>query len=330
MISVATAFAATLSLAYLKPSPFGSPKILKFQGGADAAVSLQFDDSMTTQLQNAVPLLDARKIRATFFVITGSWQYGQHKHAWEIDLPKAGHEIANHTVHHTGAKNVEELQEEIGGCSEYLATVFGPKPRLVSFAIPGGVPWNFTREQLDPIFQKYHLVLAENRNFFDEKTTDPVKFVQTALDKGTWTNVAMHGVGGEWLSTGIPTLTRLLDFMVANRDRLWIAPEIEVYKYVQERDAASMPILKAKGPNRFTLVITCDQSKLAFKDLPVSTLYDEPLTVEVPVPSTWMSFRVKQGPTVATYKTKQIAGETLATFQLLPNQPPATISQIAQ
>ncbi len=118
----------------------GQPKILKFQDGAQAAVSLQFDDSMMSQLDNAVPLLNARKIRATFFVNTGSYQYGQRRQSWEIDLPKTGHEIANHTVHHKGAKTVEELQAEIGGCSDDLAKVFGPKPRSSLSPPPAAFP----------------------------------------------------------------------------------------------------------------------------------------------------------------------------------------------
>lgn len=315
---------ATLLAVHSKPDEFGTAKILKFQGGAEAAVSLQFDDSMLTQIDNAVPLLNARGIRATFFVITGSWQYSQRRHAWEVDLPKAGDEIGNHTVHHTGAKSVEEVEKEIGGCSDYLATVFGPKPRLVSFATPGGVPWSFTREQLDPIFRKEHLVVAEHRNFFDEKTTDPVTFVQHALDTGTWTNVAMHGTGGEWLSTSLPTLTKLLDFMVSNRSRLWIAPEIEVYKYVQERDAATAPVVSDQRHDRFTLDLKCDPAKLAFNDLPVSTLYDEPLSIEVAVPEAWKSFVVTQGEHVAHYT---VDSNHIARFLLRPNLPAATVSQ---
>jgi peptidoglycan/xylan/chitin deacetylase (PgdA/CDA1 family) len=327
-LAAAPVLLAVTLAALSNQTTFGSPKILKFQDGAAAAVSLQFDDSMISQIDNAVPLLNSRGIRATFFVITGSWQYTQRRHAWEVDLPKAGHEIGNHTVHHKGATTVEGVAQEIGGCSDYLATVFGSKPRLVSFATPGGVPWSFTPQQLDPIFRQYHLVVAEHRNFFDEKTTDPVTFIQKALDTGTWTNVAMHGTGGEWLSTSLPNLTRLLDFMVSNRNRLWIAPEIEVYKYVQERDAANPPVLSSNGPDRFTVEISCDPSKLAFNDLPVEALYDQPLTVEVAVPASWKSFQVRQGMKAVQYAVESTQASHVARFQVLPNLPPAIVSRI--
>ena len=300
-------------------SEFGAPKVLRFLGGADAAVSLQFDDSMTSQLANALPLLNARGIRATFFVITGSWQYGQHRHEWEVDVPKAGHELGNHTLTHKGAKSIEELTKEIGDCSEQLAKVFGPKPRLVSFAIPGGVPWNFTPEQLETILQKDRLILATNRNFFDEQKTDPVSFVQHAIDAHSWTNVAMHGTGGEWLSTSIPNLTRLLDFIVAHRPALWAAPEIEVYKYTQERDAALPPFISSTSSTGFSIEVKCDAAKLSTFGMPVSTLYDQPLTVEVAVPASWKSFRVEQGGRTTPYKTFVLDSATIARFDILPN-----------
>jgi hypothetical protein len=134
----------------------------------------------------------------------------------------------------------------------------------------------------------------------------------------------MHGTGGEWLSTSIPNLTRLLDFMVAHRNRLWIAPEIEVYKYTQERDAANPPVVTTESPDRFTAAITCDPSKLAFNDLPVAALYNEPLTVELTVSDSWRSFEVNQGGHTAQY---QIRNQSIARFQLLPNLPPATVSR---
>jgi len=312
------------------PSPqieWGTPKIARFLDGADAAVSLQFDDSMTSQLANALPLLNARGIRATFFVNTESWQYKNHRKEWEVDVLKAGHELGNHTSHHTGAKTVEELTKEIGDCSDQLARIYGPEPRLVSFATPGGVPWNFTDAQLDPIYQKYHLIHAVNRNFFDEQKVDPVSFVQKAIDTHSWTNVAMHGTGGEWLSTSIPNLTRLLDFMVSHRPGLWIAPEIEVYKYVQERDAAGTPTIKSGNGGGFTIGVTCDGSKLSSFGLPVSALYDQPLTIELSIPDSWTAFRVVQGKHSARY-VRNSSGP--ARFNVLPNVDPAVVTREAE
>jgi peptidoglycan/xylan/chitin deacetylase (PgdA/CDA1 family) len=309
-------------------SNYGTPKILRFPNGAKAAMSLQFDDSMTTQLANALPVLKSHGLRATFFVITESYQYKQHQHEWEVDVLKAGHDLGNHTSHHKGAKTIEELESEIGECSAQLERVYGPTPRLTSFAIPGGVPWNFKADQLNPILQKHHLVLATHRNFFEDPKTDPITFVQQAIDNGWASNVSMHGIGGEWLSTSIPTLTKLLDFLVAHQAEVWVAPEIETYKYGQERDAATIPTLTPTQAG-FNLAVNCDPTKLAFRDDAVVTLYNQPLTVEVAVPSDWHSVVVTQGRHRWQGATVVRQGKRYALCPVLPNAGTAHVANVA-
>jgi len=302
---------------------FGVPRIVRFSEGAKSAVSLQFDDSMTTQLANAIPLLNERHLRATFFINPGRPQHQAHLHEWEFSVPMAKHELANHTLNHIGAKDAAEAEREIGACSAVLRKIYGDKPRLMSFGQPGGVPWAVTPAQLAPIFAKYRLIPSVNRVFFDEKTTDPVSIVQRSLDRKEWLQLGMHGTGGEWLSTSIPTLTKLFDFLVAHRPEVWVAPTIEVYKYVHERDAAKTPVLKPSGSG-FSISVDCDPAKLETFGLPVQALYDQPLTVEVPVPADWQKVRVRQGRMTYVYETK--GGSVL--LNVLPNVGAAKVDKL--
>jgi len=324
--------AATLLIAGVLPGStptveFGTPKVLRYLGGTQAAVSLQFDDSMKSQLKNAIPMLNKRGIRATFFVITESDQFKERRQEWEVDVPKAGHVLGNHTAHHSGARSVPAMIKEIADCSADLERVYGPKVHLVSFAIPGGCPWSFRPDQLDPVLEKYHLVLATKRNFSVDKRTDPLAFVEAAIETRSWSNVTMHGIGGEWLSTSLPKFTQLLDFIVAHRDTLWVAPDIEIYKYVQERDAARPPVLEPKGDGAFTIDLSCSPSRLAFKTDAVSDLYDEPLTLEVAVPDSWKTFTVTQADHVDKYDTMDTPTGHVARFDILPNVALATITR---
>ncbi len=60
-------------------------------------VALTYDDGDQTQLTNAVPQLDARGLRGTFFLnsIGGSYFASQ----WQA-VAKTGHELGNHTLYH--------------------------------------------------------------------------------------------------------------------------------------------------------------------------------------------------------------------------------------
>lgn len=82
----------------------------RWYGNSQAACSITFDDGTLDQYLIAVPELDARAIKGTFFVITGPraagyWQDGNTNRLlfnWDQarELHEKGHEIASHTANH--------------------------------------------------------------------------------------------------------------------------------------------------------------------------------------------------------------------------------------
>jgi peptidoglycan/xylan/chitin deacetylase (PgdA/CDA1 family) len=107
--------------------------------GRRAAVSLTYDDGLDSQLDNAIPQLDALGLKATFFV-TGENMDARLKD-W-VAVGRAGHEIADHTVSHPcelGAYTAGDFQRrELGAMETYLDNNFGAA-RGRSFAYPCGV-----------------------------------------------------------------------------------------------------------------------------------------------------------------------------------------------
>lgn len=65
--------------------------------GKSGAVSLTYDDGLDSQLDLAVPALNQRGLRATFFVTMSNIE--KRMTEWE-GIVAQGHELANHTVHH--------------------------------------------------------------------------------------------------------------------------------------------------------------------------------------------------------------------------------------
>jgi peptidoglycan/xylan/chitin deacetylase (PgdA/CDA1 family) len=107
--------------------------------GGQAAVSLTYDDGLDSQLDNAVPQLDALGLKGTFFV-TGENMDARLKD-W-VTLAQHGHEIADHTVTHPcelAAYTASRFRrQELGAMETYLNDNFGIN-RVRSFAYPCGV-----------------------------------------------------------------------------------------------------------------------------------------------------------------------------------------------
>jgi peptidoglycan/xylan/chitin deacetylase (PgdA/CDA1 family) len=111
---------------------------MAWPNGEQAAVSLSYDDSLNSQLDNAVPQLDALGLKATFFLTKENMQ---DRLAQWIALSKNGHEIADHTVSHPcklkGYTPERFLSEEIQPTERYLDGGFdSPAPR--AYAYPCG------------------------------------------------------------------------------------------------------------------------------------------------------------------------------------------------
>ena len=311
---------------------YGQPQILQFWGGANAAFSLQLDDSMTSQVKNALPLLDERKLHATFFVNAGTPHYAANRRIWEGKVLSAGHELGNHTFTHKGARNVEEAQNEISKCATVISAAYHNRPHLTPFMIPGGVPWEIKHDALTLFLEKYDTYLAPRSGILMDSTagqgeSDPTALPQKALRDRSWTQLGMHGVGGEWLSTNIPTFTRLLDFLVANRATLWTAPTSAVYQYEAQRDAARPVALTDISERGFSVTVICDATRIKTFGVPFSALYTQPLTVRVSVPADFRKFTLQQGTRSERYKTIPENGERFAQFNLLPNRGVARISR---
>lgn len=281
------------------------PRIARFYGGAAAAISLEFDDGMRSQVENALPLLNARRIRGTFYINPG----GNPHPAFAREVPRQGHEIGNHTWSHRGARDVAELEEEIRKAAEALD---GGRPRLMSFARPGGVPWEVSPEEVGRVLRRHRLLLATPRNFFRDEETDPISFVDAAHREGGWQRICFHGIGDEWLPNGVPVFTRLLDHLARRRD-IWVAPSIEIAKYVRERDAI-LPLRVRLIPDGFSLRVDCDPARLETYGVPVAALWDQPLTLEFP--TVWRRFEVRQ----AQHFTRHRGQRGIARFDVRPNR----------
>jgi peptidoglycan-N-acetylglucosamine deacetylase len=102
--------------------------------GHKAAVSLTFDDGDPSHLDVAIPELNQRKMRGTFFLIANRTD---RKDEWRKILA-AGHEIASHSLDHPRPQGLSPKEEkaQIVGAKNVLQKEFGVP--ILTFAYPYG------------------------------------------------------------------------------------------------------------------------------------------------------------------------------------------------
>ena len=212
--------------------------------GAVAAVSLTYDDSLKSQLDYAVPVLDANGLTATFFL---SGNIAANAAKYSALIPK-GYELASHTIKHpcdpdlagyTAASMGTELDAGIAGVQ-----ALGPKAKL-TFAYPcGQTNYGTPAASYIPLVkERFSAARGTTWAVADPKTVDlfnvPSAFPPTTSDgsdfitliksaetSGGWAVLGVHGVSaaGEYLQLPQPAHDAIVKYLKDNAARIWTAP----------------------------------------------------------------------------------------------------------
>ncbi|MGI5869834.1 MAG: polysaccharide deacetylase family protein [Kiritimatiellia bacterium] len=320
---------ATAAAAFAQEAQEGSTKIARWKGNAKGATLLYYDDGTTSSLKFAVPALNEHGVDGTFFLVPGSLEKDPQKFDAWIDAAKSPNiHVGNHTWSHKGAKSLEEMESEIAKADEVLRKRLSyPKDKLMAFAHPGGVPWDFTQEQQSEVGAKYAL-LSRLRGPRDiagpssniKNAQDAIAMLDLAEKTGDLTTILFHGVGGDWFNFPPADHETLVREIAKRKEegRIWAPSAIDALKYVAERDGASITdaysgrsVAHATAGKTFAfnLNVTTD-----------STRYDVPLTLVTQVPADWKSatvrqwqntFKVPVNQGALTYDVKPIASRIL-------------------
>lgn len=225
----------------------------EWPNGAKAAVALTYDDALASQLDFAVPALDAAGFKGSFFL----------SNVKAADIPRwraaaaHGHELANHTIFHacpaanyladpryvaeayTPASLLEEIKQQ-----NVLLTAIDGKARH-GFATPcgsskaGGVdylemlrvsglvtyargvvttPADLNGAKIDPMH-------VPARGFPADVTgAQLIDFAKSAAAGGGVAVFLFHGVGDDYLQVSNPAHRELLAWLKANPKEVWVAP----------------------------------------------------------------------------------------------------------
>jgi hypothetical protein len=280
-----------------KQASNGSTTIARWKNNKNGAFTMNFDDSMISQADIAVPAFIERGLVGTWYINPGTTRYKLRQEVWEVTCPEKGQDLGVHSMTHKGASSYEQADWEIG---ENVRIIWSLRPpnvsKLLSFCWPGATTWEISDKQKKELMTKYHLI--HRRSMISARTDLGVdgdvmiKSAQKAISQRTWVSIHFHGIGDEYLSVEEDDFIQLLDYLVTVKDKLWIAGYINVHKYIEERDSAEVKLLEADS-NQIRLRLTSQKNP---------ALYDEPLTLITTVPSHWEDCLVVQDGNSAIFK----------------------------
>ena len=226
------------------------------------AVSLTFDDGTANQLERAVPPLDERQQRATFYVCPGGDDWEERLAPWRA-VDASGHEIGNHSLSHPcpdqlfeapgglERMSIQDMERDIAAAQERLVQI-APHQDLWTFAYPcyatfvgrGGC-----RQSYVPLVAQHFLAgrAAGEYGFANDPALvdlacfaalpvermsgfEMIGLVEQLAFQGGWVVLVFHEIDGSRLTVGSYDYHMLLDYLKRKDEagEIWTAPVVDV------------------------------------------------------------------------------------------------------
>jgi hypothetical protein len=211
--------------------------------GNKVAISVSYDDALNSQLDNALPALNQRGLKASFYVVPLSKAFKNRLDEWR-QLAKQGHELGNHTLFHACQKSkpgrdwvppsndldnrpVLAMVDEVTVANTLLTAIDGETvhtltPPCYDQMAKDGNYVEAVRDQFigikgneDPTFA---VLLAPS----DITADQIIDFIEKQPKNIKLVNVLFHGIGGDHLVTSTHEHAKFLDYLVANKDKYWV------------------------------------------------------------------------------------------------------------
>jgi len=246
--------------------------VISWPGGVKAAVSLTFDHAFPSQLDRAIPILEAHGLRASFYVNIG--RVRKRLDGWR-NAVASGHEVGNHTLRHPCSGDyafersrrqendleiytLEAVENDIEAANAEIRRLLGVSPR--TFAYPCGEMFVGRGEGTQSYVPVVARLFLAGRGFGLDFTNSPgycdlakvnalasdgytfemyMRQVNKAGARGDWVIFCGHAIGD---TRGPDTtlageLDRLCAWLDGNRKLVWTGTVAEVADYIEKARA---------------------------------------------------------------------------------------------
>lgn len=231
--------------------------------GHKSAVVLTYDDALNVHLDNVVPALDSAGFKGTFYLTVSSGAFTQRTNEWKLAAAN-GHELGNHTMFHPcrGGSDrtwvrpeydlttytLRRIEDELKMGNVLLQSVDGRTER--TFAYPCGDMLAGDLSYVEVISDDFVAARSVRDEIARYDKIDPfdvacfsiagqtgdymIDIVKRGMKENGLVVFLFHGVGGEHgLNVDLKEHQKLIAFLKKNEKDIWIAPFIDVMKYVK-------------------------------------------------------------------------------------------------
>ena len=231
--------------------------------GKKCAVVLTYDDAINQHLDNAIPLLDSLRLKATFYLTAFSQSMQTRLNEWK-KLATNGHELGNHTLYHPciGGKgrewvskeydlnnySVKRMIDETRMTNLFLNALDGKTKRTFAFTcgdmkigdssfinamkddfVAARAVRNVMHKITEIDLYSIDCYMVNNHSFDQMK-----EWVDNAIRSNSLLVILFHGVGGgNALNVSLAPHRQFLQYLKKNEKDIWIAPMLTVAEYVK-------------------------------------------------------------------------------------------------
>ena len=226
--------------------------------GRKIALSLSYDDALNSQLDNALPALDKRKLKASFYVLPNSQVMNTRMQEWKA-AAQNGHELGNHSVYHPCRASlpdrewvephhdldkytVEQMLEELRTANTFLKALDGKTQR--TYTIPCGDLLVGGKEYLNQATKFFVAVKGQgvDEGFSvlwapaDVSGEQLIEYIRNVPENVSLINILFHGIGGDFLSVSTQAHSQLLDFLAKNQKTYYVDTYINIMRYAKDQE----------------------------------------------------------------------------------------------
>ena len=251
--------------------------------GKQSAVVLTYDDALNVHLSHAVPALDSLGLKGTFYLSDYFGGLNAQLPGWKKAAAE-GHELGNHTVFHPCLGNLpgrsfvskdydlnhysfRRITDEVRTMNTLLKAIDGKDERTFAFPCSDTkirdtpyinalrndfVAARAVRTQTE-VLQQVDLFNISSVMINGQTGDDLIAMVKEAQEKKRLLVFLFHGVGGEHsLNVSLPAHSALLQYLKAQEKVIWIAPMIDVARFIRQQQQRTLRAQVMDSINRLS------------------------------------------------------------------------------